>query len=252
MTHAMLRILPFWGGLFISLVLSMPAIGQVASSKGDVLTEKSARMPSNRVRFERLRNYVDERTKEFGRIDPERRKELQALAKEISDMKAAGKPVKLLFVCTANSRRSQMAEVWAATAAAHYDIPNIEVYSGGTGASGFNKRISKTLTGAGFEVLTRPGQNSQVLVRYSDRELPVTCYSKAHNDDSLPKDNFIAVMVCSDADAACPVMPGASKRICIPYEDPRLSDHSEVEREAYSESNALIAREMLYVMALVR
>lgn len=224
----------------------------VASPARDVFVEKGARQASGRIRLARLRDYVAARTREFGLIEPERRAELVQLSRYIEAMRATGKPVRLTFVCTANSRRSQLAEIWAATAAAHYNVPHIETYSGGTGVSAFNKRISRTLTSAGFDVVMRPGYNSQVQVRYSDREPPMVCYSKPYNDPVNPREDYIAVMLCEDADAACPVMPGSTYRVSIPYIDPRLSDHSEDERETYHERNAQIAREMLFVMSLIR
>lgn len=239
-------------GWTAGLCAQTPAPGTVhIAPQQDVLTEKGVRQSSSRIQLDRLSDYVDERTREFGLIEPERREALLQLVAHINTIQATGKPVRLTFICTANSRRSQLAEIWAATAAAHYDVPHIETYSGGTGVSAFNKRISRTLTGAGFEVIMRPGFNSQVQVRYSDREPPIFCYSKVHNDPVNPREDYIAVVLCDDAEVACPVMPGATYRVFIPYVDPRLSDHSDDEREAYHERNAQIAREMLFVMSRV-
>lgn len=231
----------------------VPLTAQESTSpQTDVFFDRGARATTQRVNLDRLRSYVDLRTLEFGLIEPQRKQELQELSGYVSAMKATGKPVKLTFICYANSRRSQLAEVWAATAAAHYGIDNLEVYSGGAGVSAFNKRISRTLSGAGFDVIMRPGHNTQVLVRYSDREPPIVCSSKTFQDPQLPKEDYIAIMLCEDADEACPVMPGATYRVLIPYVDPRLADHSEEEREIYTERNAQIAREMFYMMSLVR
>jgi arsenate reductase (thioredoxin) len=241
-----------FSGWTAGLVGQLPAPEHLrVAPQQDVLTEKGVRQASPRVRLERLSDYVGDRSREFGLIEPERREALLELVAYINTVKATGKPVRLTFICTANSRRSQLAEIWAATAAAHYDVPHIETYSGGTGVSAFNKRISRTLTGAGFEVIMRPGFNSQVQVRYSDREPPIFCYSKVHNDPVNPREDYIAVVLCDDAEEACPVMPGATYRVFIPYVDPRLSDHSDDEREAYHERNAQIAREMLFVMSRV-
>ena len=48
---------------------------------------------------------------------------------------AAGSPVRLIFICTHNSRRSHMAQLWAQTAAAYHGVAAIETFSGGTEAT---------------------------------------------------------------------------------------------------------------------
>ncbi len=185
-------------------------------------------------------------------IPAERKAELQELSGMIRRMKASRRPVRLTFICTGNSRRSQLAQVWASTAAAFYGISGIETYSGGTVITAFNRRIAGTLTGAGFAVESQPGKNADFRVRYSDREEPLVCRSKHYTDEANPKSEFIAVMLCSDADARCPVVPGSEFRVYIPYVDPREADHTEEERETYRERNMQIAREMLYVMSRVK
>ena len=59
-------------------------------------------------------------------------------------------------------------------------------------------------------------------------------------------------MTCSQADKACPIVVGGDSRIAISYEDPKVSDGTLSEAAVYDQSCAEIAREMLYVMSLVR
>ena len=60
---------------------------------------------------------------------------------------------------------------------------------------------------------------------------------------------FAAVMTCSHADKACPLVYGASARFSTPYVDPKVSDGTPEERDTYDERCAQIAREMLYAMS---
>lgn len=240
------------------LILSMIAYGisdlygQVNHKREDVLYEKGVSKRPSRVSLPLLHQYAEERTLEFDLIPEERKKELRQLSGYIRKTRAERRQAKLTFICTGNSRRSQLAQIWASTGAAYYGITGIETYSGGTVVTAFNKRIARTLTGSGFEVETRPGQNEDFKVSYSNSEAPIICHSKAYNSPENPKNNFIAVLLCSDADARCPVVPGAEYRVFIPYVDPKEADHTEEEREIYSERNAQIAREMMYVMSLMR
>lgn len=197
-------------------------------------------------------NYLDERLTEFDLIEPERRDALLELARYVHEKRAKGEVVKLTFICTGNSRRSQLGQIWSATAAAYFGIDNVFTYSGGTIITAFNRRIARSLMRAGFVAETIVGNNADYKVHYSEERPPLVCFSKRYDDPANPTSGFAAVMVCADADEHCPVVPGAEYRIAIPYEDPRLSDHSDWEEETYDERNAQIAREMLFVMAKAR
>ncbi len=71
-------------------------------------------------------------------------------------------------------------------------------------------------------------------------------------DPSNPQEGFAALMVCGEADAACPVVKGASIRISMPYLDPKIYDGSIYESSKYSERRDDIGRLMLSVMMQVR
>mgnify|MGYP000733479600 CR=1 FL=1 len=60
--------------------------------------------------------------------------------------------IALNFICTHNSRRSHLAQIWAATAAYYYAIPNIQTFSGGTEATAFNPRAVAAMERAGFKI----------------------------------------------------------------------------------------------------
>jgi arsenate reductase len=67
-----------------------------------------------------------------------------------------------------------------------------------------------------------------------------------------PVTNFAVVMTCSDADENCPIIPGAEKRISVMYEDPKLFDHTVLEKEKYRERSLQIAAEMKYVFSNIK
>jgi arsenate reductase len=157
----------------------------------------------------------------------------------------------LLFICTHNSRRSQMAQVWAQTAAWLLGLSGVHCHSGGTEATAFNHHAIDALRTAGFEVETGAGNNPLVQLRWSDDIPPLRCWSKTFHE-ALPEGTpFTAVMTCSEADEACPVVPGAEARFPIRYEDPKASDGSGREAEVYLHRCLEIGQEMLCLMQAV-
>ena len=70
---------------------------------------------------------------------------------------------------------------------------------------------------------------------------------QAYDDAINPRNNFAAVMTCTNADENCPLIPGSEKRISLPYEDPKVFDNSTQESEKYDERSLQIAMEMKYV-----
>lgn len=199
-----------------------------------------------------LAAYLDHSAGEFDLIDAARREQLQPLADWIADARREGRPIDLIFVCTHNSRRSHMAQLWARAAAAREGI-DLTTWSGGTEATAFNPRAVAAMSRAGFEIdRTTPNGNPIYHARLGEG-LPVqTCFSKPFAAAPNPTTNFAAVMVCSDADRKCPFVPGAAGRFAIPFVDPKVSDGTPAEAATYDERCAQIAREMLWVMTQAR
>jgi arsenate reductase len=63
--------------------------------------------------------------------------------------------------------------------------------------------------------------------------------------------HYCAVMTCSQADDACPLVMGSDLRMPIRYEDPKVADDTESEAQRYDERSAQICSETLYMMSLV-
>ena len=196
-----------------------------------------------------LRAFVDARRSEFDTIPEERRAELASFGALVRQALDADGTADLTFVCTHNSRRSHLAQVWAQTAALHLGIEGITAYSGGTEATACNPRTVAAMKRAGFEVTqTTQADNPIYHVRYAERVPAVTCFSKVYDAPPNPSRDFYAVMTCTSADEACPIVPGASARVSLPYEDPKAFDGTAREAEAYDERCRQIAREMLYAL----
>jgi hypothetical protein len=125
-------------------------------------------------------------------------------------------------------------------------------YSGGTEATAFNPRAVAAIRRAGFAVETiAEGDNPVYGVRYMDEMEPMPCFSKVYDRPPNPQQGFAAVMTCSAADEACPIVFGAANRIAIPFDDPKPFDGNEQEAAKYDERCRQIAREMLYVVSRV-
>jgi arsenate reductase len=187
----------------------------------------------------------------LARIDqiPEARKTLlQRLVAFIDARGANPEPVQLVFICTHNSRRSLIAQIWAAAAAARFGLENLACYSGGTEATAFNPRAVAAMKRAGFDIVNPGGDNPAYRVRFAEHAPPLTCFSKTYGASSNPTTGFAAIMTCSEADENCPYIPGAAFRLSLPYEDPKIADDTSFEAERYDERVRQIGQELLYVM----
>jgi arsenate reductase len=200
-----------------------------------------------------ISEYVGNIKNWFRDIPAARKKELRKISQFISEKISKGHPAFLLFICTHNSRRSHMSQIWAQTAAIYYQLPMITCYSGGTEATSFNPRAVCTLQKAGFSIdKATTGKNPVYEVKYAEGVKPIRVFSKKYDDKFNPQTNFCAIMTCSDADAACPTVFGAAERISIPYEDPKVADDTDYEEKAYDERNRQIATEMFYLFDQVK
>lgn len=161
--------------------------------------------------------------------------------------------VRLNLICTHNSRRSHMSQVWAQTAAAHYYIKNVYCYSGGTEATAMFPLVSKTLAKQGFQIkIISEGNNPIYSIKFSDNEHPIIGFSKTFDNDFNPKSEFAAIMTCSSADKGCPFISGAEKRIPITFEDPKVFDNTPQQIGKYEERSLQIANEMFYVFSKIK
>ena len=117
--------------------------------------------------------------------------------------------VKLLFLCTGNSCRSQMAEGWARQL--HGDI--IEAYSAGIETHGLNPLAVKVMAEAGVDI---------------------SGYRSKHLSELMEIPFDYVITVCGHAHESCPVFPGKAKVIHQGFDDPppKLAEKAETEEEA--------------------
>lgn len=217
------------------------------NSKGPVL--KAQRGES--VLHPRLAQYVESLLPEMANIPDERKDALKKLALFVRTKLASNEPASLTFICTHNSRRSHLGQLWAAAAAAYYRIDGVETFSGGTEATAFNPRAVAAIERAGFSVQKPEGANPHYQVSFGDKAEAQECFSKKYDDPFNPKDNFAAVMTCSEADKNCPTVQGATLRVPLPYVDPKVSDGTDAETTTYDERSKQIATEMFYLFSQV-
>jgi len=199
-----------------------------------------------------LPSYIDKLLENDACIPADRRSLLQPAATEIRRLLADSGSVDLVFVCTHNSRRSQFAQIWAALAAEHFQLPAIRSHSCGTEVTACNPRTAAALERAGLAI-SRAGNltNPDYAIPIGPTRPPMTLFSKAFQHASLPKSGFIALMCCDDADRNCPSIPGAIRRISLSYVDPKISDDSPAEAKVYDERCLQIATEMFALMNMV-
>lgn len=190
-------------------------------------------------------------SKNFKEINAERKILLEKLSDHIQGKINQNTEINLIYVCTHNSRRSHLGQVWAKVAADFYGF-RINSFSAGTEATAFNQNAINALVSAGFEVKkTDETQNPKYEVSFGENKSNL-CFSKTIDDETLPKENFVAVMTCGDADENCPFIPGCDLRIGTTYFDPKSFDHSVLQNEKYTERSNQIAMECLYVFSLIK
>jgi arsenate reductase len=182
-----------------------------------------------------------------------RKEVLQPLIDYIQDKVDAKQEIRLNFICTHNSRRSHLSQIWAQTMAFHFEIRDLFCYSGGTEATAMFPKVGETLVNQGFEIQKlSQEQNPVYAVKFDENQHPIICFSKAFFDDFNPKKNFGAIMTCTNADEGCPMVFGAEARFPIKYDDPKAFDGTELMNEKYSERSLQIASEMFYVFSQIK
>lgn len=124
------------------------------------------------------------------------------------DKRNSRKPA-ILFLCTGNSCRSQMAEGWVK----HLYGDLVEVYSAGTTPHGVDPRTLRVMTETGLDISSQ---------------------TSSHVDDYLDIPFDLVVTVCDKARESCPVFPGEVKALHYSFDDPPY-----LARDAVDEDEAL-------------
>ena len=177
---------------------------------------------------------------------------LQPLIDYIQNKTDRSEIINLNFICTHNSRRSHLSQIWAQTMAAFFNVKNVYCYSGGTESTALFPMVTKTLKNQGFMVKTlSEGSNPIYTIKYATNNYPVICFSKTFDDDFNPKSEYAAIMTCSHANENCPTVYGCEERIPITYEDPKAFDNTPQQVEKYLEKSKQIATELKYVFSKI-
>lgn len=177
-------------------------------------------------------------------ISEKRQQILDAIVDYIQQKQKAGQVPQLNFICTHNSRRSQLSQVWAFVLSRYFDVP-IASFSGGVEVTAFNANAVKALETCGLDFQKQDAENPTYALQYKGDRLD--CFSKVYNDQTNPKNDFAAIMTCNHADQNCPYIPGADIRIPLTYNDPKISDGTPNQDAVYLERSLEIAGEMYYV-----
>lgn len=162
-------------------------------------------------------------------------------------------PIRINFICTHNSRRSHLAQIWMQVAATYYGIPDVICYSGGTEQTAMYPLVVTVLEEQGFNVFKiSEGENPIYAIKYGDNEAPIIGFSKKYDAVFNPSSDFAAVMTCSQADEGCPFVAGAERSIPITFEDPKVFDGTENQQVGYFNRSLEIASEMFYIVSQIK
>ena len=115
-----------------------------------------------------ITSYIKIAEKDFDKIPEERKQQLKKIALYLQTKLGSEKKASLVFICTHNSRRSHMGQLWANAAAEYYGIKGVENYSGGLEITAFNERSVKALTKAGFQITKKSEGRSNLCSRCAD------------------------------------------------------------------------------------
>jgi hypothetical protein len=249
------------GGLMEPEVFSKLAGSDAKIESAEIQRALDAATPEGRSKLApKLRDHADYLTTTFDLIDEPHREAATTLARWIAANYRSGTPLHIIVVCTGNSRRSILGSSMGNLAAAYSGMPEIRFHSGGTAPSAFNLRTVSALKTIGFEV-EPTGKEAErgepktenPIYRVSWGEGFETFeFSKHYGDSANPQSGFAALMVCGEADAACPVVKGATLRVSMPYLDPKIYDDGAYESAKYVERRDDIGRLMLSVMVQAR
>lgn len=187
------------------------------------------------------------------KIDVERAKLLQSIALYITTEIKENNQINLNYICTYNSRRSQLAQVWSSYATHYFKLGKVESFSGGTAVTAFFRNTVKTLQQVGFhfQISEYSHQNPLYSIGFLNSINPIIGFSKLYNHEQNKKP-FIAITTCSNADENCPFIPDAIQRFHLPFKDPIIYDTTLHQAEKYLETSKQISGEIHYIFKMIK
>lgn len=186
-------------------------------------------------------------------ITDDRKNLLLTIAKTIADEYILKKKVHINFICTHNSRRSQMGQVWTFFATEYFKIKNIFSFSGGTKITSFHRNTVKSLqnTGFKFSIVDFSHQNPRYLITFEGTNKSILGFSKLYYNKEN-KSPYIAITTCDNADNNCPFISEATYRFHLPYTDPKISDNTDFKTATYLKTTQQIAGEVFILFKEVK
>ena len=155
------------------------------------------------ILLDKISTYCRNLEREFSLIPAERKRFLFALSDYFSNKFQHNQTPKITVICTHNSRRSHIGQIWLAVGALYYQLPEIQTFSGGTEATAFNPRAVATLTKIGFHISQTKFEtptNPIYEVNWATDQPAYLAFSKKYDTPPNPTKNFGAIMVCTEAD----------------------------------------------------
>jgi len=204
--------------------------------------------------LDKITKFCEAREKEFELISEERKSVLLKLSDYISKKFEAGKTPKMTVICTHNSRRSHLGQLWLAVGAEYYGLPAVETFSGGTEATAFNIRAVNAMREIGFRITAydATATNPDYGIKWSSDIAVYRAFSKKYETPPNPSKDFAAIMVCNSADKGCPIVSGCDFRLSLPFDDPKAFDDTDLESAKYTERAEQICREILFVYSQIK
>lgn len=185
-------------------------------------------------------------------ISMNRMERLQLLRQYIQEKLNQKKEVHLIFICVQNSRRSHLAQVFAHVSAYQHQLKNVHCYSGGVEVTRIHINTVETLRSYGFLVQQKSFTENPIYeLVYHPQEKPIVLYSKSFEEITKVIPEFAAVLVCSESETNCPYVPGAERKILLPYDDPKIADDTDNPLQEYKRIAEQIKEEMNFVFSKV-
>lgn len=202
--------------------------------------------------FEKLNKVIQNQILNF-EISNDRKIILQPLIDYIQQKTVSKEDINLNFICTHNSRRSHLAQIWAKTAASYYTIKNVQSYSGGTKVTALFPKIIETLCNQGFQThIISETSNPVYAIKYDENTIPIIGFSKRYDHPYNPASQFAAIMTCSQVENDCPLIFGSEKSFSLNYKDPKISDGTDIQNQIYETRSLEIAREIFYIFNKIK